>query len=108
MALGSYETALGWLGSENRKSSIRVLSDNKQLCTGKLEILGGSTSLSVMQVLSCTGKVDMQLAAACAEAKKGLRRAAGAGRLHHQDRPPCHLHHHHPTHHLLSYRPLHH
>eukprot|EP01046_Picozoa_sp_COSAG06_P083109 COSAG06_NODE_30045_length_545_cov_3.401345_1_plen_28_part_01 len=27
MALGSYETALGWLGSENRKSSIRVFFD---------------------------------------------------------------------------------
>jgi hypothetical protein len=26
MALGPYETALGWLGSENRKSSIRVFS----------------------------------------------------------------------------------
>ena len=38
MALGSYETALGWLGSENRKSSIRVFFDYKQLCTSKLRI----------------------------------------------------------------------
>ena len=39
MALGSYETALGWLGSENRKSIIRVLFDYMQLCTGKVEVL---------------------------------------------------------------------
>ena len=40
MALGSYETALGWLGSENRKSSIRVFFDYKQLCTSKLDMYG--------------------------------------------------------------------
>jgi len=38
MALGSYETVLGWLGSENRKSSIRVFFDYKQLCTSKLDL----------------------------------------------------------------------
>ena len=38
MALGSYETALGWLGSENRKSSIRVFFDYNPLCTSKLEM----------------------------------------------------------------------
>ena len=38
MALGSYETALGWLGSENRNSSIRVFFDYKQLCTGKVDM----------------------------------------------------------------------
>ena len=38
MALGSYGTALGWLGSETGKSSIRVFLDYKQLCTGKLDI----------------------------------------------------------------------
>ena len=31
MALGSYETTLGWLGSENRKSSIRVFSGYRRL-----------------------------------------------------------------------------
>eukprot|EP01046_Picozoa_sp_COSAG06_P118799 COSAG06_NODE_66009_length_255_cov_0.987179_1_plen_48_part_01 len=38
MALGSCETALGWLGSENGKSSIRAFFDHKQLCTGKLDV----------------------------------------------------------------------
>eukprot|EP01046_Picozoa_sp_COSAG06_P002297 COSAG06_NODE_80_length_25388_cov_33.371545_26_plen_98_part_00 len=38
MALESYEAALGWLGSENRKSSIRVLFDYVQLCTSKLDL----------------------------------------------------------------------
>ena len=38
MALGPYETALGWLGSENRKSSIRVFFDYNQLCTSMLEL----------------------------------------------------------------------
>ena len=41
MALGSYETALGWLGSENRKSIIRVLFDYMQLCTSKVEMCMG-------------------------------------------------------------------
>ena len=49
MALESYETALGWLGSGNRKSIIRVLFDYMQLCTSKLEIwcwlLAGEASL---------------------------------------------------------------
>jgi predicted aminopeptidase len=39
MALGSYGTALGWLGSETGKSSIRVFFDYNQLCTGKVELL---------------------------------------------------------------------
>ena len=39
MALGSYETALGWLGSENGKSSIRVFFDYNPLCTSMLDIL---------------------------------------------------------------------
>ena len=39
MALESYETALGWLGSGNRKSSIRVFFDYMQLCTGKVDVL---------------------------------------------------------------------
>ena len=30
---GPYETALGWLGSENRKSSIRGFFDYRPLCT---------------------------------------------------------------------------
>ena len=38
MALGSYGTALGWLGSETGKSIIRVLFDYNQLCTSKLDI----------------------------------------------------------------------
>ena len=37
MALGPYETALGWLGSENRKSSIRGFFDFNRLCTGHLD-----------------------------------------------------------------------
>ena len=41
MALGSYEAALGWLGSENRKSSIRVFFDFNRLCTGKLDVAAG-------------------------------------------------------------------
>ena len=48
MALGSYETALGWLGSENRKSSIRVFFDYKPLCTGKLDV--GSVHLTAVKV----------------------------------------------------------
>ena len=39
MALGSYGTALGWLGSETGKSIIRVLFDYNQLCTSKLEMV---------------------------------------------------------------------
>ena len=38
MALGSYGTALGWLGSETGKSSIRVFFDYNQLCTSKVEL----------------------------------------------------------------------
>ena len=38
MALGSYENALGWLGSENRKSSIRGFFDYNPLCTGKVDL----------------------------------------------------------------------
>ena len=45
MALGSYETALGWLGSENRKSIIRVLFDYMQLCTGKVDMLDAKLKL---------------------------------------------------------------
>ena len=41
MALESYETALGWLGSGNRKSIIRVLFDYMQLCTSKLDFYHG-------------------------------------------------------------------
>eukprot|EP01046_Picozoa_sp_COSAG06_P025563 COSAG06_NODE_2156_length_7453_cov_4.416372_6_plen_43_part_00 len=39
MALGSYEAALGWLGSENGKSSIRVFFDYNPLCTGKVDVI---------------------------------------------------------------------
>ena len=39
MALGSYEAALGWLGSKNGKSSIRVFFDYNPLCTGKVDML---------------------------------------------------------------------
>ena len=42
MALGSYGTALGWLGSETGKSSIRVFFDYNQLCTSKVELLSRS------------------------------------------------------------------
>ena len=45
MALGSYETALGWLGSENRKSSIRVFFDYNPLCTSKLDFTDVCSSL---------------------------------------------------------------
>eukprot|EP01046_Picozoa_sp_COSAG06_P028499 COSAG06_NODE_2571_length_6643_cov_3.735789_8_plen_54_part_00 len=38
MALGSHGTALGWLGIETGKSSIRVFFDYNQLCTSKVEI----------------------------------------------------------------------
>ena len=38
MALGSYETALGWLGSENGKSSIRGFFDYNPLCTSMLDM----------------------------------------------------------------------
>ena len=39
MALGSYGTALGWLGSETGKSSIRVFFDYNQLCTSKVDLV---------------------------------------------------------------------
>ena len=45
MALGSYGTALGWLGSETGKSSIRVFFDYNQLCTGKVDVYGKTTTL---------------------------------------------------------------
>ena len=38
MALGSYGTVLGWLGSETGKSSIRGLFDFRPLCTSKLDV----------------------------------------------------------------------
>jgi hypothetical protein len=54
MALGSYETALGWLGSENRKSSIRVFLDYMQLCTSKLDMAPAElvNSFAKVQTLS--------------------------------------------------------
>ena len=48
MALGSYGTALGWLGSETGKSSIRVFFDYNQLCTSKVDVLM-TTELKPMQ-----------------------------------------------------------
>ena len=51
MALGSYETALGWLGSENRKSIIRVFLDYMQLCTSKVDVSGTMLLASALHAL---------------------------------------------------------
>ena len=61
MALGPYETALGWLGSENRKSSIRVFFDYNQLCTSKLDLSKGTFgSLSSLFVKhDCENHVEL-------------------------------------------------
>ena len=53
MALGSYGTALGWLGSETGKSIIRVLFDYMQLCTGKVDMVNLYRQVTVKSVNQC-------------------------------------------------------
>jgi hypothetical protein len=62
MALGSYEAALGWLGSENRKSGIRVFFDYNPLCTGKLDL---NLNATVTVTIRSYEYIHTQLRVAC-------------------------------------------